>query len=271
MDTWEFLEYVGETLVVVGVLGEVLAEWPDTKNKLAKIFSVVLVAGLAISLAALKQTNEDFNGRMVASNLKASQANERAVEADWQRVQLQNRILDIFGPRQLTEAQSVHIASNLSELKGVKVDVFVYALNGPYTSEDFQDSRNIAMEVTGILRRVGMNAAGWRLNSCLNPGNASNVVVGISGKDGNGGSSPTDDKIAARLIKALAPEVGTFPEVNKYPSPAFLCQHPASDLDPQHPNNRQPDATINIIIGKKIQPILTHEMLEPEARKYPAK
>lgn len=178
---WEILEYLGETLVFFGVIGEVFAEWKEEshRKRLGRVSSLVL----------------------------------------------------------------------------------------PCTSEDFQDSRNIAIEVTGILRKAGMNAAGWRLDSCLNPGNASNVVVGISGKDGSGGSSPADDKIAALLIKALTPEIGTFPEVNKYPSPAFLCQHSASDLDPQHPNNRKPDATINIIIGKKVQPILTREMLEPPEEK----
>jgi hypothetical protein len=84
MGVWELSEYVGEALVVVGVVGEVWAEWRDTKNKLAKIFSVVLIAGLAISLAALKQTNEDFEEQIAESKVKASQANERAAkdEAD---------------------------------------------------------------------------------------------------------------------------------------------------------------------------------------------
>lgn len=62
-----------------GVVGEVFAEWKEPhRKKLAKASSVVLIVGLALSLAALIGTNEHFNGRIAQLNLQASQAIERA-------------------------------------------------------------------------------------------------------------------------------------------------------------------------------------------------
>ena len=79
MDPWEPLEYVGETLVFLGVIGEVFAEWKEPhRKKLAKASSIVLIVGLALSLAALIGTNEHFNGTIAQLNLQASQAIERA-------------------------------------------------------------------------------------------------------------------------------------------------------------------------------------------------
>ncbi len=90
MDPWEFLEYVGESLVFIGVAGEVFAEWREPHRKwLAKASSIVLVIGLALALVALKETNDDFNGKIADSNLRASQANAAAsrdeAEAEKQR------------------------------------------------------------------------------------------------------------------------------------------------------------------------------------------
>lgn len=81
MDPWELLEYVGETLVFAGVVGEVFAEWNEPeRKKLARVSSIVLVLGLALSLAALIGTNEHFNETIAGLNLKSSQATERAAK-----------------------------------------------------------------------------------------------------------------------------------------------------------------------------------------------
>lgn len=77
MGLWEALEYVGESLVLLGVVGEVFSDWREG-NRLAKVSSLVLMLGLALSLAALRRTNEYFNETIAGLNLKASQANERA-------------------------------------------------------------------------------------------------------------------------------------------------------------------------------------------------
>lgn len=79
VDLWEITEYVGETLVFIGVVGEVLAEWrePHRKN-LGKLASIVLVIGLAVSLAALIGTNENFNERIAYLNAEAGLSNQAA-------------------------------------------------------------------------------------------------------------------------------------------------------------------------------------------------
>lgn len=76
MDLWEIAEYAGETLVFIGVVIEVIAEWKEPeKKRLAKIGSIVLVIGLAMSLAALIGTNEHFSGTIADLNNQAAQAN----------------------------------------------------------------------------------------------------------------------------------------------------------------------------------------------------
>lgn len=91
MGIWELLEYIGEALVFMGVIGEVFAEWCEPERKtLGKASSILLIIGLALSLSALIETNNYFNGTIADLNLKSSQANERAaaneVEAGRQRV-----------------------------------------------------------------------------------------------------------------------------------------------------------------------------------------
>jgi hypothetical protein len=82
-DPWEILEYVGETLVFFGVVGEVFAEWREPhRTKLGRVSSLVLVVGLALSLAALIATNESFNHKIAELNLQAAGANERAENAE---------------------------------------------------------------------------------------------------------------------------------------------------------------------------------------------
>lgn len=83
MALWEPLEYLGETLVFIGVVGEVYADGREPeRKKLAKGSSIVLVIGLALSLASLIGTNDYFNGTIAALNLKASQANEHAAREE---------------------------------------------------------------------------------------------------------------------------------------------------------------------------------------------
>jgi hypothetical protein len=106
MDLWECMEYVGEALVFVGVVGEVFAEWHEPECKrLAKASSLVLIVGLGLSLAALVETNEYFNGTIASLNLKSSQANERAAkdEAEAARLKADNLNLGIELENEQTE------------------------------------------------------------------------------------------------------------------------------------------------------------------------
>jgi hypothetical protein len=106
MFLWEPLEYVGETLVFIGVVGEVYAEWPEPERRnLAKASSIVLIIGLALSLAALIGTNEHFNGTIADLNLKASQANERAAGAEGKLAGLEKQASDAKAGQQKVEIE----------------------------------------------------------------------------------------------------------------------------------------------------------------------
>jgi hypothetical protein len=79
MGLWEVLEYVGEALVFIGVVGEVFAGWTEPECKrLEKISSITLVIGLALSLAALIETNESFNRTIADLNVQAARSNQLA-------------------------------------------------------------------------------------------------------------------------------------------------------------------------------------------------
>jgi hypothetical protein len=97
-----------------------------------------------------------------------------------------------------------------------------------------------------------MDAAGWVLGSCKGE-SASNVIVDVKREKAE------DLTIALEILKALTPEVDTFPEIQRF-SISEGCSSILS-LDNSRPNKRKPDATISITAGRKIASILTPEML----------
>lgn len=83
MYLWEVTEYVGETLVFLGVIGEVYADWANhDRKRLEKLSSIVLIIGLSISLAALVGTNENFNGTIADLSIQAARFNKAAADAN---------------------------------------------------------------------------------------------------------------------------------------------------------------------------------------------
>jgi hypothetical protein len=230
--------------------------------------SVVLVGLTFIAGAGALITGKVLSNRQDAAlkriELDLAAANERAAQADLRRVELENRIALIFGPRHLTPEQATRISGKLAGLRSVKVDVFVMAVGNPYTAGDFEDSESIARAVVRTLRAAPayMDAEGWLLENCQGSG-ASNLVVSVKLP-----ANDVDRTIATRLIKALQPEIGTYPELSDHS--AFCTKF--SDLDRSNPNKRGHDATISITIGRKINPLLTHEMLDSDdEQKQPSK
>jgi hypothetical protein len=214
----------------------------------------VLSTGLVIWMGNVKEHYSQKE--LEATRLKAGEANDRAAQADLKRLKLENRIVDIFGPRQLSTEQSARITGKLAGLRGVKIDVYVLAVGNPYTADDFKDSESIGRTVVRTLREAPafMDAEGWLLQDCHGSG-ASNVVVSVRLP-----GSDADRKIATQVLKALQPEIGTDPEISDQ-SP--YCTK-FSDLDKSRPNKRKHDAAISVTIGRKISPLLTREMLEPD-------
>ena len=100
-----------------------------------------------------------------------------------------------------------------------------------------------------------MDAEGWLLEDCHGAG-AYNVVVSLRPPGSN-----LDRNIAMRVLESLQPEIGTYPEISDQ-SP-FCAKF--SDLDQSRPNEGKHDAAISITIGRKIDPLLTREILQPLA------
>ena len=255
------IEYWDDALLAFRAIGLCIwfcrfSDWNalERRVKTAFIGGIFITCGVAAELI-YEHKSSVLDGKLQTENGKLTAILENmASQSDLKRAELETRIADIFGPRQFTAEQSATVAKKLAGLEGVKIDVYVYAANSPYTPADFADSRNIALSVIGILRAAHMNAEGWLLESCQGAA-ASNVVVGMTNDKG-------DRRIALRIIEAFRPEIGTFPEIAEYFSPTGWCSK-VSGLDPTRPNKRAHDATINITIGRKVNPLLTHEMLEP--------
>jgi len=218
------------------------------------VASTVLVVWMGNVKEAYSQAElRDTKDRLGKAEIKAGEATDRAAQADLKRLKLENRIVDIFGPRQLTAQQSIDIGKRLGGLKGTKVDIYVFKLGSPYNSTEFSDDSNLGINLTHALRAAGLDAEVWLLESCQDSG-ASNLVVGVVGDD------PSDLKMAKRVVDALPTEIGVWPEVSRNLFP-LTCGF--SSLNPSMPNKRAHDAKISIAIGRKITPLLTREMLEP--------
>jgi hypothetical protein len=109
---WELVEYLACAAVLLGVLGEYLADFTNFRNvkedahrrdTLSKASTLVLIAGLAVELFALVQTNR-ISGERIASlnveaknaNSEAAKANERSVVEETARLRLELALIPHF-------------------------------------------------------------------------------------------------------------------------------------------------------------------------------
>ena len=253
LDWWNttYLVLVFATVVLAG--GTFVAQFVAIAK--GKKLSVVQSEIIMAKDAQLKLDLQEKESAIAGVRQETADALESAKIADLKRVELENRMVDIFGRRQLTTEQSARIVKRLAGLEGAKIDVYVYGVDNPYAISDFEDPRKIGVEVVRILQRAHMDAAGWLLKDCHGSW-ATGLVIATTG------DNTEDTRIGSQLIKAFQRETGTDPNVEKSLSPPNWCTT-TSDLDKSAPNKRQHDAKISIIVGKKFAPILTREMLEP--------
>jgi len=233
-----------------------ISRW-NTAIVVLMVLAALAATGLVIAQRiAFKKAEHLADLAEQRAKLDSAAKDSKIRESNDRRVKLENRIVDLFGPRQLTAEQLARITGKLAGLKGVKIDVYVLAVGNPYTPDDSEDSVSIGHAVVRTLRAApaSMDAEGWLLEDCHGSG-ASNVVVSV-----NLPGSDTDRKIAKQVLNALRSEIGTDPEIEDQ-SPS--CTK-FSSLDKARPNKRKNDAAINITIGRKINPLLTREMLEPK-------
>ena len=162
-DLWEIFEYVGEALVFLGVVGEVFAEWKEPhRRRLGRISSIVLIAGLGLSLAALFGTNEHFNRTIADLNLRASQAIEQAAkneaEAATQRAHAAKDEKDLAELRKESMPRVIdedRLASKVSRFSGTPVDLA--------TIEDFD-----SMQLTRAIKDALIVKAHWKTGAMVN-------------------------------------------------------------------------------------------------------
>lgn len=255
--------------------GVPVPEKPSTRFVIIEIFAAVLVAGGVAGEFVFEEKigivdtciQKADNARAVLLERQSNDAKELADKAERERIALVNRMLDIFGPRQLTPMQSARIVEKLTGLEGTKIDVFVPALPIPYDPNALRDSLDTGSAVVRTLRAAHIDAGGWVVDSCQSRG-GSNLVFMVEYDDPPSQKS-ADRKIASKVRDAFKPEIGTWPIVEDSYLRSAACTT-FSGLNGIGPNKRTHDAAISIIIGKKIDSQITPEMLESsEERKKP--
>jgi hypothetical protein len=87
MEFWEWIEYMAEVFVIVGCVGEYLADFTkikteDWRHHLSRASLIVLTLALAIELVALVRTNNLSGKEIALLNAETASANERAKKLD---------------------------------------------------------------------------------------------------------------------------------------------------------------------------------------------
>jgi hypothetical protein len=239
LEIFELLIIAAGFVLTLGAIGEYLEDHkrlPSCLNFPKLVFIVMVVAGLIGEFVG------DAGVFVFSGSLQSIQDEET------------NRIVDIFGPRH-PERHAADIVKSLTGLESTKIDVYIEDVGDPPDSPEFKDSLKTGSAVLRLLEAAHMNAEGWILNSCQG-GHAEGLNVTLAWNANN-----NDRKIAQQVLDSFPHELGTFSTVQDA-SPIAVCNK-FSDLDSGKPNDRQPDAAISITIGRKINPILTREMLEP--------
>jgi hypothetical protein len=159
---WERVEYVAEAFVILGCVGEYLAEFTnllpkspiDRREQCNKISLLLLTAALAVELAALFQTNNLSGIEIARLQVVAEKAREHAAELE-----------SLFAPRRLTGTQKAEALRSLSKYSGISVDLFALAQEDrPSTVEAADFGRDVVeglgafMDVRG---HTGMGCQSW--------------------------------------------------------------------------------------------------------------
>lgn len=256
---------------VLGKASEIdsLTRQTDALNRAVDRWNTWMLWGLAVAVIAALWVG--IATRMVVHRSKQlsgmqgrlDSAKERELRSqlsatDAKRIALENRMLDIFGPRQLTPTQSAEMAQKLRGLTGLHVDVFIADfINGP-NSDEFKDSVRIGRSILDALNAADLDAEAWMVDSCGAETSARGLSVATYFN-----AAPTDEYFAAKILAAFPSSLGFVNKLQKWEPVSYQCRF--SDLLPLgKTNNRKPGAAkIMVIIGTRTQPILTREMLEP--------
>lgn len=289
----EFWFDLATAFVVVGVAVEVVIVWiefrKDRKEYLedAALYQrgesgpphkpvawhviVEMIAALAVAAGVLGEfcfelrigdintcIQQADNARAGLLEKQSDNAKILAAKAELEYSALASRMLDTFGPKTMTSAQSAEMTKKLREMTGVQVDVLVVDFIDAPNSAEFKDSVSTGRSIQDTLNTANLDAEGWVVDSCIEGAGAQGLSVAV-----HFGAATMDEYLAGKLLAAFPPTLRFVNKVQNW-EPAEYCKNP-SDLEPTgRPNKRKMGtAKIMVIIGAKTQPILTREMLEP--------
>jgi hypothetical protein len=229
---------------------------PNRIELILEILSVAMVVGGIVGELNVEAKLGDLDSRVQdADNKRVVLLQQQTEHERLLRVQLQGKIVDIFGLRRLSATQSLAIANKLSGLRGARIDVYAVDPGNPFTSTE--DSETLARDIVSTLRSAGMNAEGWRMTGCFAGVQASNVFLTAP-------DSGELHRVALRVISVFRSEILMDPNVEGVKAACLKSSH----LEGVKPHRPWPDAAISITIGRKTQPILTRQMLEPSEQKH---
>jgi hypothetical protein len=178
---WEKAEYAAEAFVILGCVGEFIAEFTkigtqESRHQLSKLSLLVLIAALAIELGALVRTNR-LSGQEITllnsitadAQTQISSARERTAqlekEAETERLE-RTRLETLVAPRRLTLEQQKAIAKSCYRFSGHTVIVSSYALD--------TESRILGEQICSALQ-------GAKINCVLNLGSLETFGKLLSG------------------------------------------------------------------------------------------
>jgi hypothetical protein len=156
---WEIVEYVSAATVLIGVIGEYIAEFTSfaakrsVEKSLAKLSTLVLIIGLAVELLSLVKTSQ-LSGRLIASlEEQTAQANARAAEASAHAVEAQFALEKFKAPRTLSFEQQAKIIGEMKQFSGT-----------PFVLGVFQEPEALALltQIEDILIKAGWVEEEWK-------------------------------------------------------------------------------------------------------------
>ncbi|MFZ0394539.1 MAG: hypothetical protein WCF17_16210 [Terracidiphilus sp.] len=177
------LEILSVGLVVGGIVGELNfeAKLGDMDNRIQ---------------SANNQRVALLRGESDAQRLRAAGLEKEAAQLRKDAATLENRMLDMFGSRVMSPAQSAQTAKNLRDLTGTKVDVFVLDLVSAPNSDKFKDSVKMGRSIRSTLRAAYLDADGWIADSCIEGAGATGLSVAVSNEATN-----MDEYFGARFLR----------------------------------------------------------------------
>jgi hypothetical protein len=239
---------------------------PSLKKLKVEIWSVLLIAlgvagelGVGIRIAVIDGHLRSLDIQLRAKNAELRTKSDQLVALmDARRAELQSRMLDIFGPRTMSSAQSEETIKKLRGLTGIQVDVFVVDFASAPTSKEFQDSVSMGRSIQNALHAANLDSEAWIVDSCGAETSATGLSVAT-----HFGAATMDEYFAGKILAAFPTSLGFVNKLQNWEPKSYQCKF--SNLPPvAKPNKREPGtAKIMVIIGTRTQPILTREMLEP--------